>query len=178
MYVIFDLHDTIAQFIESWLKSYNYKWKDNLKKEQITDWDLKKFVKQECGSQVYDLLKYPKIYKRMNSVPYAFETVNAFRNLGFEIVYGTACENSVIDANFEWLKEYGFWKNNDHLIVTTSKNLIRGDILFDDGWHNVENFPGFKVLIGQPWNQNINFKNRINSFKEILDDIDKYKDAI
>ena len=173
MIAIFDIHDTIADFINPWLRLYNKKWDDNLKKEDIKGWHLADYVKPECGEKIYDLLRYKRIYSGMRPIPYALETVNEFRAKGFEIGYATASIYSVVEDNFKWLNKYGFWQDKDHFIVTKSKHLIRADIIFDDGPHNLQWFRGYKMLVDQPWNQvelervhGLSVPNRIYGFEK------------
>jgi 5'(3')-deoxyribonucleotidase len=46
-----------------------------------------------------------------------------------------------------------FGKGNT--ILTASKDLVVGDVLVDDGPHNIESFPGPVVVYDRPWNQEL-----------------------
>jgi 5'-nucleotidase len=53
-----------------------------------------------------------------------------------------------------WLRK---WFNTEfgepEIVFTSAKYLVRGDVLIDDGPHNVNEFPGPVVIIDRPWNQ-------------------------
>jgi 5'-nucleotidase len=53
-----------------------------------------------------------------------------------------------------WLAEH-FDTDPDDVVFTKRKELVRGDVLIDDGPHNIDSFPGPVVIIDRPWNQEI-----------------------
>ena len=53
MIVAVDIDDVIISLVPTWLHLYNKDYKDNLSKNDITDWQIDKFVKPECGINIY-----------------------------------------------------------------------------------------------------------------------------
>jgi 5'(3')-deoxyribonucleotidase len=51
-----DLDDTLNELLNKWLYDYNQKYSDNLKRDDVIDWDWTKFVKPECGKDIYKFL--------------------------------------------------------------------------------------------------------------------------
>ncbi len=176
MYALIDIDDTIADLITVWLRRYNRKYKDNLKKESLTDWNLALFTKPECGNRIFEFIESPNLYNYIKPMPLALDGISALRNLGFEIVYNTYSTNGAAGSKFRWLQKHGFWKKEDHYIETKSKFLIKGDLMIDDGWHNIEKFAGFSLLIDQPWNRKFNHPNRMYDWKDIIENINKYRE--
>ena len=176
MYAIIDIDDTIANTITVWIRRYNRKYKDKLKINQIEDWNLAQYT--ICGDKIYDFLKSKTLYNYVKPLPFALDGVNSLRNLGFSIVYATGGTPKGSVYKYEWLKNNGFWNKNDHYIQTASKFLIRGEILIDDNWDNINNFIGsMKLLIDAPWNKKYNYKNRIFGWKDILKTVEEYKNG-
>ena len=64
----------------------------------------------------------------------------------------------------------------DQVIVTTRKQLIRGDVLIDDGIHNLEGGNYRKILFTAPHNRYYDAAAhdmiRVNSWEEIVPVID------
>ena len=69
----------------------------------------------------------------------------------------------------------------DQVIVTTRKQMIRGDVLIDDGIHNLEGGQYKKVLMTAPHNIHYDAEAhgmvRVNSWKEIEQVIDRLNAA-
>ena len=67
-------------------------------------------------------------------------------------------------------KYYPFltWKN---IIVTSNKKIIKGDVLIDDGIHNLEGADYEKILVSAPYNEYYdaegNGMHRVHSWNEI-----------
>jgi 5'-nucleotidase len=171
-----DIDDVLLPLVPAWLKKYNRKYKDNLKVEQILDWNIDRFVKGECGSKIYEFIENPKIYNKIKPMPYALEGIDAFRELGFEIIYCTHSTVGAAGRKFIWLKDNGFWKEGDHYVETKSKHIIRADVLIDDNFSHIEKFQGrMPLLFDMPWNRQYNIPNRMSGWKEIIGTINFYK---
>ena len=175
LYAKVDIDGTIAQLLKAWLKVYRRKWKHKLYEKDIIDWNTHLFVLPECGKKVYDIVKNPKIYDKVEPVPYALEGVQALRDLGFIIVYTTACFEGQAGRKYKWLQEHGFWNEKDHYVETNSKHLIIGDLLIDDAYHNVIDSNCYSLLLTQPYNIKYDFPNRMKDWTEITNIIEEYR---
>ena len=60
----------------------------------------------------------------------------------------------------------------NHIIFAANKQMIRGDILIDDGVHNLVNGDYFKILFNRPHNRNLNVQQYGIHRAETWDDID------
>lgn len=57
----------------------------------------------------------------------------------------------------------------DHILMGAAKNLIKMDVLLDDGPHNILKASAtYPVLMRQPWNQNLSGVLSVNSLSEFL----------
>lgn len=174
-YVLIDIDDTIGDLVSVWINRYNRKYNDNLIKENITDWNIANFVKPECGEKIYDFIKTPSIYKRVNPIPLSKEGVSELRQY-FDIIFTTSTPHPIQGIKYLWLKEHEFWNEKDHYVETSSKFLIKGSLIIDDNWENILKFSGFGLLFDQPWNKKFKHPNRIHGWEEILDNINKFKE--
>lgn len=170
-----DIDGVCADLCSEWLKRYRRKYKHKLFPKDITDWNTHQFVVPECGTKIYDFVKTPKIYDKVKPIPYALEGVQSLRDLGFTIIYTTACFEGQAGRKYSWLKEHGFWNEKDHYVETNSKHLIKGDLLIDDRYENVINSNCYSILLSQYWNLKYHFANRMNDWREIIIEIERYK---
>ena len=55
----FDIDGVLADLHTAWLDEYNKDFDDNLTISYITQWEMDKFVKPECGKKIFNYLKRP-----------------------------------------------------------------------------------------------------------------------
>ena len=48
-----DLDQVLNNLNKKWFHAYNKKYNDNITIESVTAWDMLKFVKPECGTDIY-----------------------------------------------------------------------------------------------------------------------------
>jgi 5'-nucleotidase len=170
--IAFDVDDTVVDLMTPWLKCYNKDYNDNLTKEQITDWDLTKFVKPECGTKIYDYVKTTKIYKSIKLVPGVKDVIDLLKSYKIRVIFITVVDYNT--AKIDCLKRLGVLDSSDDYVVAHDKSLVNFDYLIDDNGKIVESL-GYDraVLFDEPWNKsftNYTFENerRIMNWKDFL----------
>jgi 5'(3')-deoxyribonucleotidase len=152
--IALDVDDLIADLVSHWLDLYNMEYDDNLRINEITDWDITKFVLPECGSKIYNFLNYPGLYSGVLPIPVAIEGVQVLkRTPNVRVIFVTA--QDFTGGKLPWLRRYGLLEDNERsdFIVCKDKYLIRADILVDDNIDNFMSFPGKSILFTRPWNR-------------------------
>lgn len=184
--LLFDMDDTIANFVDEWLSVYNNHYQDNLKKEQLLSWDVQHYTKDYCGAQIYDLLKHPGLYLHYpKPFPGAVDVLQELSDT-YEIVLVSAsprghangeahchkyCKTSnPADDKRKWVEKYLPFVQQKNIVFTSSKYLVTGSLLFDDAPHNLEEFHSLgrvTVCMNQPWNQEVSADiTRVNNWQE------------
>ncbi len=161
-----DQDQVLANLMSKWIYTYNQEWNDNLKEEDITDWDICKFVKPECGKLVYDIIKRPGFYLDLEVISGAKEGVQALLDMGVEIAVVTASPMTAYKEKHEWLMQH--FPMLDRIVFATDKSWIKADVMIDDGSHNLESFKGFKMLYDAPWNRTDKRFFRVGNWSEIV----------
>jgi len=159
--IAMDVDGVVAALDTNWMAWYNRIYNDNVQASDITDWDVHKFVKPECGHKIYEFLKNPSLYDDVLPYPGASSSIAILKSQGHRIVYATTSPIESFGRKFLWLKQYGFITDLKDYFETNDKSLVRADILVDDRPKNLETFVGKKVLYAQKWNAtekwNINY---------------------
>jgi len=156
MKILVDVDDVVADLLPTWLDLYNRDYDDTVEPFDITEWDLTKFVKPECGSKIYDYLEDLNLYRFVPPVYTAKDGVDALREAGHELLFVTVRDHP---NKFSWLVEYGFIPANNgnpdraQYVVTHRKDLIPADVIIDDNPENLRNHPGKRVLFTRTHNQ-------------------------
>lgn len=151
-----DVDDCVANLSDVWIARYNKDWHDNLKINQITNWDVSRFVKPELGKNVFKYFEMPDLYDEIIPVKGAKEGVAELRKMGHRIVFVTSMTEGCAGRKYKWLKQYGFIDRIDDYVEMRDKSLLYADCLIDDNWSNISGFKFCGILYDRPWNKNIN----------------------
>lgn len=166
--IFVDVDDVCARLSEVWLGRYNKDYNDNLTDKDLTDWNIDKFVKPECGLKIYHYLKDPGIYDEVVPRDGSIEGVNILRELGYKVLFATSCPIEVAGRKFHWLKQYDYIKKERDYIEIRDKSLLKGEYMLDDSYDNVSGFTGYSYLLTRPWNKNRLWYHRVIDWNEFI----------
>lgn len=162
--ILCDVDEVCAALLPEWVRRYNIRWGDDLDCSSVTAWDVCRFVDEECGERVYDILNDPDLYYSVAPVPGALEGVITLRELGYRVVFVSACPPGTMDDKEDWLVRHGFLIDENDYVPARDKGLIRGDLLIDDGPHNSPT-----ILFDQPHNRHVLHPYRARSWEEVVE---------
>jgi len=179
MRILVDVDGVCANTHVPWLARYNRDWSDNLTVDQITDWNIHKFVKLDCGTKIYDYLSDESLYKDAPEIMGALRGVQTLRSMGHEIVFLTS---GFFMAKIVWLREHGFslakdWHFAEDIVICHNKQLVRGDFLIDDCVANLTEKFGYapNILFDQPWNRRNRTLLRATNWDQIISTMTPWK---
>lgn len=167
--VLVDVDGVAADLYTPWVSWYRDKYDHpEFRVDHITGWNIQEFVKPECGREIFDWLHLPGIYDSVPVIEGALEGVQAIRDMGHRVVFVTATNLHQNGQKLLWLARHGFLAldygtHSKDYVECHSKGLIRGDVLIDDGVHNITDWEqaqtGSKskvaaILFDQPHNRN------------------------
>jgi len=158
MIIFCDMDGVVANIIDNWLTQYNKEWNDNLTSSCITGWDLKNFVKPECGSKIEDIIHKENFFLDATVYPGSQEYLKKIVDDGHDVFFATSSPiymYPLIEKHL-WIDKYFSFIGSRKVVCLKNKWLLRGNVLIDDYEFNLENFNGHKILLRQPWNENIN----------------------
>ncbi len=164
-----DVDDPTAMLIETWLDAYNKDWNDDLTKQEITDWDLARFVRPECGKKIYDYLKNPHLYDNVMPTPMSQDGIKELRAMNLRPVFVTSSTIEQSGRKYQWLGDYGYIQKLSDYVEMSDKSLIRASVMIDDGFHNITAFNGIGALYNEPWNAKETWDIRVNNWVEFVD---------
>ncbi len=170
--ILVDMDDTIEQLLKAWLKCLNDKYGRSVKCEDVIDWDITRVYPGLTRDQVYEEINLPGFWGKVEPVPGAVEALRHFIDAGHRVFIVTATPyKSVPEKMDDLLFRYFPFLSWENVIITSSKQLIKGDVLIDDGVHNLEDGDFEKILITAPYNKDYdaeaNGMHRVSTWKEI-----------
>lgn len=169
--VLVDMDDTIIDLLGTWVSFLNRMHGTNIKPNDVTQWDMSKTFPMLSKDDVYAPLYFDSLWCSVKPIPDASETMQKILSDGHKIFIVTASTYVTLKIKMEkaLLRHFPFltW---DDVIVTGYKQLIKGDVLIDDGTHNLCGGSYEKLLMDAPHNRSYDAKangmTRVHNWKE------------
>jgi 5'(3')-deoxyribonucleotidase len=168
--VLIDVDDSIIDLVTPWLDGYNNEFNDTLTIEDITDWDITKFVKKECGNYIYNFLNQG-IYSRTRLFRGVKEGLEYLRSFA-DVKFATTSTEFTMGAKFALLKRNGIVENVKDYIEIGDKSILRCDYIIDDNFDNImsqNNHGTIAILFDRPWNRKFGYKNRAMDWADLIE---------
>ena len=172
-YTIFiDSDDTLGNCIGEVLKRANAEYGTNYTKEDITEWDLANVFPDKNMRKYFDEEGF---FYSLEPLEGAIEYTKKLSDEGYELMVLTASPINGFKDKALWLKKYFPHIPEKNLILAWKKEFIKGDIMLDDGVHNIsESICMTPVIFNQPWNEDVrNNYLRVSSWEEFYDLVHK-----
>lgn len=169
--ILVDMDDTIENLAEAWVAYLNARHQTSTNLSDITDWDISKAFPTLTKEQVYAPLFEDAFWSWVKPMEGASEALQKLIADGHTVLIVTTSNYQTMAAKMEQVlfHYFPFLTWND-VIITAHKQLIKGDVLVDDGIHNLEGGDYFKILMTAPHNRNYdadkNGMYRVSSWSE------------
>ena len=154
MTIMIDMDDTIEQLLRAWIKGVNERYECSVSYDDCTDWDVSAPYPELTREQVYAIPDEPGFWGTVEPIEGAADAIRHFMDAGHEVYIVTATPYIHIPEKMDDLlfRRFPFisW---DQVIITSRKQLIKGDVLIDDGIHNLEGGDYIKILMTAPHNR-------------------------
>lgn len=170
--ILIDIDDTIEDLLAAWCKWLNDLYGLNVKPDEITEWDMRKFFPNLTKKQVFEPLHNEEFWDLVKPKDGAVEYLKKLIDDGFKVYLCTSTDYRNVKVKFEKVIQKYFpyisWKQ---VIVASDKQMIRGDFMVDDGIHNLEGGIYRKILMNVPHNKSYNAEEngmfRANNWEQI-----------
>lgn len=151
--ILVDMDDTIVRLLDTWVMWLNRSFGTDVKPEEVARWDMRDAFPMLTADQIYSPLLCDDFWYQVLPVFGAQEALQRLINDGHKVLIVTSSSYQTLRTKME-VTLFGYfpflsWKD---VIVTRYKQLIRGDVLVDDGVHNLEGGEYLKILMNAPHN--------------------------
>lgn len=152
--ILVDMDDTIENLCEVWVDYLNETYGTNVSLSDVTQWDMTKVFPMLTRNEIFDVLTEDSLWERITPLPGAVECLRKLHDEGYKIVVVTSAspETVSLKLNKVLFKYFPFLTYKD-VIITSQKQLVKGDVLIDDAPHNLEGGDYLKLLFDAPHNQ-------------------------
>ena len=170
--ILVDLDDVLIDLLYVWIKELNRKYGLSVRKEDIGEWDITKSFPTLTEEQIFEPLFNKHLYDNVPVIPGAKKYLEKLcvSNDVF-IVTATPFLVAKYKFNHTIFKEFPFIAPGK-VIISSNKQLVKGDVLIDDHVNNLVGGSYQKILFTQPHNSNLVLPEsikRANSWKEVYE---------
>lgn len=184
MRIICDQDEVLAQFVNKVLKRWNAVNGTDFKREQVNCWRMETVLGidklgRSAEGLIDEWMQQPGFFEKLEPMPGAIEGFNALRKMGHDVIVATSIPEVAVhafDGKRRWMRKHFPDWSMKNFISCSRKGLLTGDLLIDDGSHNIkdwlDNDRGAAVVFDAPWNQEIKAELgvvRLKSWEEIID---------
>lgn len=173
--VLVDMDDTIEMLGDAWCKYLNRKHGTNVTHEELDQWDVTMKFPTLTAEEVYAPLFEDKFWDWVRPMDGAAENIKKIIEDGHTVYIVTTSDYKTIRAKMEKVlfRYFPFLTWSD-VIITSNKQLVKGDVLIDDGLHNLIGGSYEKVLMTAPHNKKFEQEqkygiHRVNNWEEVYD---------
>ena len=152
--VLIDMDDTMTYFVRAWCQRLNQAHGTNLSDSDIRSWEVEEYFPTLTKEQVIAPILEDDFWQYVEPKEDAAKYIQMLMEEGFDVYICTASSFDTIKSKFDCILGRYFpfisWKQ---IIVTQNKQLVSGDIIIDDGIHNLEGGSYKKILMSAPHNE-------------------------
>lgn len=152
--ILFDADDTVENLCDCWIAMLNERYGTSVTLEDVRDWDITLAFPTLTKEQVFGVLHDDELWRRITPIPGSVEVLQKLQQEGHQLYMVTASDYRTCKAKVERLLELFPFLDWGHIIITSHKQMVHGDILIDDGPHNLVGGEYFKILFDRPHNRN------------------------
>ena len=173
--ILCDADDTIQELTKYWLAELNRKYNYNVRKEDLKSWDITKAYPNLTPDEVLEPLYRNEFWKRTTPIDGSAYYLKKLIEDGHNVFVVTASNSETFETKKRKLIEMFPFLNKEQIIRENNKQTVFGDVLIDDGVHNLIGGKYIKILFNQPSNAGFREENyditRVYSWKEIYERI-------
>ena len=147
MTILVDMDDVLEQLVPGWVEFVNEQFGTQVTTEDVREWDMSKAFPTLTHAQVYSVVNDERLWDHVQPMPGAAEALQRLMAEGHTVYIVTATGYQTMRSKMEKvLFRYFPFLSWSQVIVTESKHLIKGDVLIDDGPHNLTRGDYRKIL--------------------------------
>lgn len=166
--VLVDMDDTIEGLLPAWVEYLNSHHGTTVDVNDITDWEIPLFFPTLTKEQVFAPLHSDEgFWATVKPLDGAAEYIQKLMDDGHKVLVVTTSDYRSLRPKMDdvLFKNFPMFKWGD-VIITAHKQLVNGDVLVDDGIHNLVGGSYEKLLMDSPHNRS--YDAEANGMKRVM----------
>jgi 5'(3')-deoxyribonucleotidase len=163
--IVVDQDEVICAWTKRIVEWYNEDKGTSYTRDDVKAWNVTDSL-PDSRDFIRSCMRYPEFYRDLEPMPGAIEGMMHLC-LRYDVIIATAVPKSApiaMSGKFEWIRRNMPFFPLDNFVSIHRKYLLDGDLLIDDGPHNIE--PWLQtgrpaILFDAPWNEKTRFPSSI-----------------
>ena len=181
MVILVDMDDTIEHLLVPWLDWLNKEFGRNVRKADVHSWDMREAYPGLTKEEIFAALDEDAFWDTVPPIDGAAEVLKKWIDRGHEVYIVTSTPVGSVRAKMERvLFRYFPFIAWDHVIITAKKQLLKAEVMVDDGYHNLVGGDYRKILVDAPYNREFDEKKdgmiRVYDWNEIDEAVEKIEE--
>ena len=176
--ILVDVDDVLNDLLACWVALLNKKYGLNANAEDLRIWNVQGIYPSLTVEEVYQPIYENEIWAMLSPRPTSVEYLKRMIDDGHDVLIVTASIYQTLPAKMDWLFAAFPFLSWENVIITRRKQLVQGDVLIDDGIHNLEGGAYFKILMDSPNNRDYDAEGRgmvrVYNLKEAYEAVNTY----
>lgn len=170
--ILFDADDVAENLLNCWIKLINERYGTSVAFEDVRDWDMTLAFPTLTKQQIFGVLQDEALWQNLEPMPGSQRVLQKWFDQGHQLYMVTASDYRTCKVKVERILEMFPFLDWEHIIFASNKQMIRGDILIDDGIHNLLEGKYFKILFDRPHNRGLDIEKYGVHRASTWDDVD------
>jgi len=157
--LLIDLDCILVNMLPAWLDKYNDDTGENIKVSDVIDYDVRSICRDI--EALDKIIHEPGFFNDLVPMPHGPSIITKLMTEGYDIVFVTQAPRGsdfAIRDKKEWIRKHFSDFNLENVVFCHRKELIRGDLLFDDKPSHLRkwfknNSGGYVATIDWPYNR-------------------------
>ena len=176
MIILVDMDDTIEHLLVPWLDWLNARYGKNVRESDVVSWDMRVAYPDLTLDEIFEVLDEDAFWETVPPIDGAREGLEYLIERGHRIYIVTSTPVRSVRAKMERvLFRYFPFLNWNQVIITSNKQMLKADVMIDDGYHNLVGGAYRKILVDAPYNRGFDEKKdgmiRVHNWKEIVETV-------
>lgn len=170
--ILFDADDVSENLLGSWINLLNERYGTSATPEDVKDWDITLAFPTLTKQQIYSALHEEDLWRGLEPMPGSQRILQKWHDKGHNLYMVTASDYRTCKVKVERILEMFPFLDWEHIIFATNKQMVCGDILIDDGVHNLIGGNYYKIMFNRPHNRRLDVEEYGIHRAETWDEVD------
>lgn len=162
MRIIVDQDQVICKWVERILEWFNNDYGTSFTRDDVKNyWGMESILGSQGKPFIRACIRYPELYRDLDPVEGAIEGMKRLIDDGHDVIIATAVPSAggiAYHGKLEWIRRNMPFFNLKNFVAIQRKSLLSGDVLVDDGPHNITEWLATNrnaIVFDCPWNRSL-----------------------
>ncbi len=167
MRLIVDMDEVLCDFLGLIISIYNERYDANVTRNDIQDYAMSAYP------ELHEIYKEPNVFRSLQPLPGGRTCIGMLQAEGHEVVIASnnGCCGRIADEKYDWIRRNIPYFDLNNVVFGARKDILSGDLIFDDNPEYLLGFNGISVAMDRPYNRHLHYPDvhyRVQNWVEFI----------